>query len=197
MTYPRRLFAAGAAIALHMAVAVSLAASAAGAEASESPVGSAAPGADPAPLFSWGGYFQAVGFMCLLLALLWLAVWTVRRSGKFRFLPMPGALPRDALRMEAQLPLGAKKNLVVVRFLNRRLLLGVTDQRITLLKETELHDDFADTDSGERSRSASEQSGSPRNPGVLFASLLAGARAAREDGLKPQERAEADASGGK
>ena len=90
MTYPRRLFAAGAAIALHMAVAVSLAASAAGAEASESPVGSAAPGADPAPLFSWGGYFQAVGFMCLLLALLWLAVWTVRRSGKFRFLPMPG-----------------------------------------------------------------------------------------------------------
>ncbi len=58
-----------------------------------------------------------------------------RRFGKFNFMPRPGALPRDALVMEAQLPLGPRKGLMVVRFLNKRLLLGVTDQQITLLTE--------------------------------------------------------------
>ena len=85
--------------------------------------------------FSWGNYIQAVGILFLLVALLWLAVWLARRFGKFNFLPRPGSLPRDALVMEAQLPLGPRKGLMVVRFLNKRLLLGVTDQQITLLTE--------------------------------------------------------------
>ena len=85
--------------------------------------------------FSWGSYIQAVGILFLLVAVLWLAVWLARRFGKFNFMPRPGALPRDALVMEAQLPLGPRKGLMVVRFLNKRLLLGVTDQQITLLTE--------------------------------------------------------------
>ena len=85
--------------------------------------------------FTWGSYIQAVGILFLLVALLWLAVWLARRFGKFNFLPRPGSLPRNALVMEAQLPLGPRKGLMVVRFLNRRLLLGVTDQQITLLTE--------------------------------------------------------------
>ncbi len=85
--------------------------------------------------FSWSSYIQAVGILFLLVALLWLAVWLARRFGKFNFLPRPGSLPRDALVMEAQLPLGPRKGLMVVRFLNKRLLLGVTDQQITLLTE--------------------------------------------------------------
>ena len=85
--------------------------------------------------FSWGSYIQAVGILFLLVAVLWLAVWRARRFGKFNFMPRPGALPRDALVMEAQLPLGPRKGLMVVRFLNKRLLLGVTDQQITLLTE--------------------------------------------------------------
>ena len=85
--------------------------------------------------FSWGSYIQAVGILFLLVAVLWLAVWLARRFGKFNFLPRPGSLPRDALVMEAQLPLGPRKGLMVVRFLNKRLLLGVTDQQITLLTE--------------------------------------------------------------
>ena len=100
----------------------------------------AAPLAEPASTlgqssFSWSSYIQAVGILFLLVAVLWLAVWLARRFGKFNFLPRPGALPRDALVMEAQLPLGPRKGLMVVRFLNRRLLLGVTDQQITLLTE--------------------------------------------------------------
>lgn len=85
--------------------------------------------------FTWGGYIQAVGLLFLLVAVLCLVVWLVRRFGKFNFLPRPGSLPRNALAMEAQLPLGPRKGLMVVRFLNRRLLLGVTDQQITLLTE--------------------------------------------------------------
>ncbi len=91
--------------------------------------------------FSWGGYFQAIGVMCILLAVLWGAVWVVRRYGKFNFIPSPSALPRDALKMEGQLPLGPKKGLVVIRFLDRRLLLGITEQNIILLKDTGLHDE--------------------------------------------------------
>lgn len=87
------------------------------------------------PVFTWGGYIQALGMLFLLLALFVAALWLVRRFGNFRFMPRPGALPRDALIMEAQLPLGPRKGLMVVRFLNRRLLLGVTEQRITLLRE--------------------------------------------------------------
>lgn len=91
--------------------------------------------------FSWGGYFQAIGTLFLLLALLWGAVWAVRKYGKFNFIPKPGAFPREALRLEAQLPLGPRKGLMVVRFLNKRLLLGVTDHQITLLTESAEHHD--------------------------------------------------------
>lgn len=95
-------------------------------------------GAVPAEaLFTWGGYFQAIGVLLLLLAALWGGVWVLRRYGKFNFLPQPGTLPRDALRLEAQLPLGPRRSLAVVRFLNKRVLLGVTDHQITLLTETE------------------------------------------------------------
>ena len=94
-----------------------------------------APAAAAQSAFSWGGYFQALGILCILLAVLWFAVWCVRRYGKFNFIPRPGALPKDALIMEAQMPLGPKKGLMVVRFMNRRLLLGVTEHQISLLTE--------------------------------------------------------------
>lgn len=87
--------------------------------------------------FSWGGYLQAVGILFVLLAALWFVVWIIRKYGKFNFLPRPGSLPRGSLLMEAQMPLGPRKGLVVVRFLNKRLLLGVTDQQISLLTEEE------------------------------------------------------------
>ncbi|MEG2172899.1 MAG: flagellar biosynthetic protein FliO [Desulfovibrionaceae bacterium] len=97
--------------------------------------------------FSWGGYFQAVGVLLLLLGLLWGAVWLMRKYGKFNFMPRPGGLPRDALRLEAQLPLGPRKGVMVVRFLNKRLLLGVTDHQITLLTESaDYHDESNSTE---------------------------------------------------
>lgn len=91
--------------------------------------------------FSWGGYFQAIGILCLLLAALWFGVWLLRKYGRFNFLPKPGALPKGALMMEAQMPLGPRKGLMVVRFLNRRLLLGVTEHQISLLTEDNSHNE--------------------------------------------------------
>lgn len=95
--------------------------------------------------FSWSGYIQALGIMCVLLALLWFAVWAIRRYGKFNFLPRPGSLPRDSLIMEAQMPLGPRKGLMVVRFMNRRLLLGVTEHQISLITEDGTEDDRGHT----------------------------------------------------
>lgn len=108
------------------------------------PVALAAEEAAPAagalgqPMFSWGSYAQALAVLCLLLGLLWVGVWLLRRYGRFNFIPRPGDLPRDALLMEAQMPLGPRKGLMVVRFMNRRLLLAVTEQQISLLTEESL-----------------------------------------------------------
>lgn len=96
--------------------------------------------------FSWSGYIQAIGILCLLLALLWFVLWIVRKYGRFNFLPRPGSLPKDALVMEAQMPLGPRKGLVVVRFLNRRLLLGVTDNQVTFLTEEKAHHENSNED---------------------------------------------------
>lgn len=96
--------------------------------------------------FSWSGYLQAIGILCLLLAALWFAVWAIRRYGKFNFLPRPGALPKDALIMEAQMPIGPKKGLMVVRFLDKRLLLGVSDHQISLLTEAKIQNGAQDND---------------------------------------------------
>lgn len=91
--------------------------------------------------FSWSGYFQAIGILCLLLAALWFGTWLIRRYGKFNFLPRPGAIPKDSLVMEAQMPLGPKKGLMVVRFFEKRLLLGITEHQITLLSEETAHNE--------------------------------------------------------
>jgi flagellar protein FliO/FliZ len=90
-----------------------------------------------ASAFSWSGYFYAIGALCLILGALWGVLWLMRRSGRFRFMPSHDGFPRDALRIEAQIPLGPRRGLMVVRFLNKRLLLGLSDQQIHLLSEAD------------------------------------------------------------
>ncbi|MBQ7739270.1 MAG: flagellar biosynthetic protein FliO [Desulfovibrionaceae bacterium] len=85
------------------------------------------------PNYSMTSYFQGLGLLFLILALLWFGVRILKRYGRFNFLPRPSNLPKDALQLEAQLPIGPRKGLMVVRFLQKRLLLGVTDQQISLL----------------------------------------------------------------
>lgn len=97
---------------------------------------------NPVPKFSWWGYIQAILIMGLLLLLLAGGAWLLRRSGRFAGVPR-GSLPKDGLFVEGQLKLAPRKGLVVVRFLNKRLVLGVTEQQICLITETELHDEQA------------------------------------------------------
>jgi flagellar protein FliO/FliZ len=100
----------------------------------------AAPALFPDAGISWQGYLQAIGTMFLVVGVLWGGLWLMRRSGRFAAMARPGSFPRDGLFLERQLPLGQRKHLLVVRFLNKHLLLGVTEQRITLLAETECAD---------------------------------------------------------
>ena len=90
--------------------------------------------------FSIWNYVQALGVLFLVLGALWAALWLLRRSGRFAGLPRAGSLPRDGLYLEGNLSLGPRKGLMVVRFLNKRLLLGITEQHITLLTETDPND---------------------------------------------------------
>ncbi len=101
-------------------------------------------GADQATAFTWGGYFQALGVLLLLLALLWGLLWLLRKYGKFRFMPTGNTFPRAGLQLETQLPLGPRKGLMVVRYLDERLLLGVTEHNITLLRTLPLDAQNAD-----------------------------------------------------
>jgi len=106
--------------------------------------------------FSWSGYFYAIGALCLILGALWGVLWLMRRSGKFRFMPSYNTFPRDALRIEAQIPLGPRRGLMVVRFLNKRLLLGLNDQQITLLSEAD-YDGQTSTDFNKALEAAERQ----------------------------------------
>lgn len=95
-------------------------------------------------IMGWGGYFQAIGVLLLILGALYMGLWALKRFGKLRAM---GSLGRHGLAVEGQFHLGPKKSLVVVRFLNKRLLLGVTDHNINLLTETEAdHDGTRESD---------------------------------------------------
>ena len=83
----------------------------------------------------WGGYFQAIGTLFLLLAILAGFVYLLKRFGPKAGI---GFLGKGMLQLEAQLPLGPRRSVAVVRFLNKRLVVGVTEHQINLLHETDL-----------------------------------------------------------
>ncbi|WP_051257804.1 FliO/MopB family protein [Desulfovibrio cuneatus] len=79
-------------------------------------------------LFSWSSYLEMVGMLFLLLAVLWFALWLIKRRA---YKAAGGAVP--AMYIESRLPLAPKKWVVITRFMNTRLVLGLTDSNITLL----------------------------------------------------------------
>lgn len=88
--------------------------------------------------FGWGGYFQALAAVFLILGALAFAFYILKRYGRRAGLSV---FNRDDLEIEGQLAIGPKKNVVVVRFLNKRLVLGVTDSNINLLTEADINDE--------------------------------------------------------
>lgn len=84
--------------------------------------------------------------MFLLLGILWFLLRIVKRYGRFNFMPRQGSLDKDAFFMESQMPIGRSKCLMVVRFLNKRMLLGVTEQNITVLANERIHEEADESD---------------------------------------------------
>ena len=93
---------------------------------------------------TWDFGFAAlkmVGGLFLVLALLFLLLHLLKRYGHKAGLTRQ--LPAD-LKLMGQMALGPRKSVVVVRYLNKDMVLGVTDTSITLLTET--HHDHQQAD---------------------------------------------------
>lgn len=86
---------------------------------------------------------RVVGVLCLILASLFGAMWLLKRFGRRAGL---GVFSNSGLKIEGQLALGPKKQVYVVRFLNKHLVLGVTENSINLLTETDADDDETEQD---------------------------------------------------
>ena len=73
------------------------------------------------------------GYLCLLIAVIFLAYWLLKRFG------LSGGLAsgKNAPRLMSRLMLGNRQCVSVVRYRGRDLLLGVTDHQITLLSDNE------------------------------------------------------------
>jgi flagellar protein FliO/FliZ len=100
-----------------------------------------------APVVEYGltGVALKMGLtLAILLGVIFAAFWLLRRYG-----PKIGLGPGGRggmLRLVDHLSVGPKKSVVVVRFLNKDLVLGVTDHSITRLAEVDhaANADFAD-----------------------------------------------------
>jgi len=89
-----------------------------------------------------GAAAQMALALILILGVILLAYYLLKKFGPKLGIGMPGR--SDKLVFLGHLPLGPKKNVVMVRFLNRILLLGVTEHSINYLTETKTDDpDFA------------------------------------------------------
>ena len=81
---------------------------------------------------TWSTVFTTLGYLCLLLGVIFLAYWLLKRFGLNRMGPRGGA---EAPQLMGRLMLGPRHSLVVVRHRERDLLLGVTEHSITKLAE--------------------------------------------------------------
>jgi flagellar protein FliO/FliZ len=91
-----------------------------------------------APLVGDGELTRGVAAVGVVLALLALGAWALRR-GAF------GALNKKArglIRIETTVPLGERRSLMVVTVEGRRLLLGLTPVQVSLVTELERGESF-------------------------------------------------------
>ncbi|GAB7079493.1 hypothetical protein JCM14635_11660 [Megalodesulfovibrio paquesii] len=107
------------------------------------------PGELNMPTIGWNSYFKALGGLCLILALVFGGLYAIRK-----IVPRAGLGGQKGrqLVLESALSLGPRKSVMVVRFLNKQLVLGVTDTRITCLHIQE--DDHAPDESDTSPRNA-------------------------------------------
>ncbi|SOB58612.1 Flagellar protein [Pseudodesulfovibrio profundus] len=88
-----------------------------------------------------------LGYLCLLLGVIFFAYWLLKRLG---FGGMGVHRGKGAPQLLTRLMLGNRQSVAVIRYRDKDMVLGVTEDNITLLKEFEADDDDleADTSSG-------------------------------------------------
>lgn len=106
------------------------------------------------PTLNMANYIEAIGMLFGLLALIFLGFYLLK---KFSSRTMFGGTRQHQLTIESTLGLGPRKHVTVVRFLNKRMVLGVTDSSITCLHIQE-DDDHADEETTSPSFQAAAQS---------------------------------------
>lgn len=74
------------------------------------------------------------GYLCLLLGIIYFAYYLMKRFG---FQPMGGMAGPDGPQLKSRLMLGNRQSVAVVRYKDKELVLGVTEERISLLTEGE------------------------------------------------------------
>jgi len=97
---------------------------------------------------SGASILTTLGYLCLLLGVIFLAFYLLRRIG---FHGLGGSGGKGAPRLMSRLVLGARQSVAVVRFRGRDFLLGVTDERISLLASEEADAGQDETDASGRS----------------------------------------------
>mgnify|MGYP006297882923 CR=1 FL=1 len=78
--------------------------------------------------------FKMAGGLLVLLGLIFLGLYLLKRYGPKAGLRFAG---QNKLQLVERISIGTKKSVIVVRFLNRDLVLGVTENNINLLSEAE------------------------------------------------------------
>jgi flagellar biosynthetic protein FliO len=87
-----------------------------------------------------GLLFRTMGALLLIVGLIVAAAWGMRRFSGGRFMNKDGDAPR--LAVLSTVPLGDRRSLSIVKFGERTLLLGSTQQAITLLASDSQEEDL-------------------------------------------------------
>jgi len=107
------------------------------------------------PAVDTGGTILAtLGYLCLLLGVIFFAYWLLKRLG---FHGMGMRSGKGAPHLLTRLMLGNRQSVAVVRYRDKDMVLGVTEEQITLLREFNADEDASETEEA---------------PPVSFASLL-------------------------
>ena len=81
------------------------------------------------------------GYLCLLLGVIFLAYYLLKRLG---FHGMGVLSSKDSPQLITRLMLGNRQSVAVVRYRDKDMVIGVTEERINLLREFEA--DYSDED---------------------------------------------------
>lgn len=92
----------------------------------------------PLPMMDTGtSFLTTFGYLCLLLGVIFTAYYLLKRFGIHGM----GMSTKGGPQMLSRLMLGNQQSVTVVRYRDKDLVLGVTHERIDLLKEFDADDD--------------------------------------------------------